>query len=66
MALLNSCSLDEKNPGGFTFDTVTMTEDGYQAILNQIYFGAERVLYGTDGYMQLTEADTDLWTTKYQ
>lgn len=64
LALLNSCSLDEKNPGGFTFDTVTMTEDGYQAILNQIYFGAERVLYGTDGYMQLTEADTDLWTTK--
>lgn len=36
--------------------------ESYQTLLNQCYFGMERFLYGTDGFMELTEGDTDLWT----
>lgn len=59
---LSSCSLDEENPGGFTMANMATSLDGYQSLLNQVYFGAERFLYGTDGYMELTEGDSDLWT----
>lgn len=63
LAALQSCSLDETNPGGFTMENMaTNSLDSYQTLLNQCYFGAERFLYGTDGYMELTEGDTDLWT----
>lgn len=36
--------------------------DSYQTLINQTYFGMERFLYGTNGFMELTEGDTDLWT----
>lgn len=57
-----SCSLEEENPGGFTMETTAATEDGYQSLINQCYFALERYFYGTDNWMMLTEADTDLWT----
>src|SRR5574344_937800 len=60
--LTTSCSLDEVNPSGFTYDNIATSESGYDAILNNIYFGAERFYYGTDSYVLLTEGDTDLWT----
>lgn len=59
---LASCSLDENNPGGFTMANMATQEDSYQTLVNQCYFGMERFLYGTDGFMELTEGDTDLWT----
>ena len=59
---LQSCSLEEVNPGGFTYDNLATSKDGYDAILNNVYFGAERYYYGTDSYVLLTEGDTDLWT----
>lgn len=59
---LQGCSLDEDNPGGFTFDNIATAKAGYDAILNNIYFGAERYYYGTNGYVLLTDGDTDLWT----
>jgi hypothetical protein len=62
VGLTSSCSLDEVNPGGFTYDNIATSETGYDAILNNIYFGAERFYYGTDSYVLLTEGDTDLWT----
>jgi len=62
---LNSCSLSEENPGGFTMGTLAESSlEGYQSILNNVYFGMERYLYGTDGYMEITEGGTDLWTYK--
>lgn len=62
---LNSCSLSEENPGGFTMGTMAESSiEGYQTLLNNIYFGMERYLYGTDGYMEITEGGTDLWTYK--
>lgn len=60
---VQSCSLDETNPGGFTMDAMAENSlESYQTLINQCYFGAQRVLYGTDGYMEMTEGDTDLWT----
>ena len=60
---LASCSLGEENPGGFTMENMAANSvESYQTLLNQCYFGMERFLYGTDGFMELTEGDTDLWT----
>lgn len=59
----SSCSLEENNPGGFTMEYLAENStESYQSLINQIYFGMERYLYGTDGFMELTEAGTDLWT----
>lgn len=60
---LASCSLEEENPGGFTMENMAANSvESYQTLLNQCYFGMECFLYGTDGFMELTEGDTDLWT----
>lgn len=60
---LGSCSLDEENPGGSTMENFATSIEGMEALTNQIYFGAERFLYGTENYMKMTEGSTDLWTT---
>lgn len=58
-----SCSLDEYNPSGSTLETVSSsTVTGYEGILNNIYFGMERRLYGYGEWTVFTEAGTDLWT----
>lgn len=57
-----SCSLDEYNPGGFTMEAISATEEGYQTLINQCYFALERYFYGSDNWMALTEGNTDLWT----
>ena len=62
----SACSLDENDPGGFTFENMSKTVDGYETVLNNIYFGMERSMYGNRNkadFMCLTEAETDLWTT---
>lgn len=60
---LASCSLEEENPGGFTMENIAANSvESYDGIVNQCYFGMQRGLYGTDGFMELTEGDTDLWT----
>lgn len=60
---LQSCSLEEENPGGFTLDDLALTESGYDELVNQCYFAMERVLYcATNDFMMFTEGDTDLWT----
>lgn len=59
---LQSCSLDEENPGGFALEDLALTEAGYEELVNQCYFALERTFYGTDGFMEFTEGDTDLWT----
>lgn len=58
-----SCSLDEYNPTGSTLETVSSsTVSGYEGILNNIYFGMERRMYGYSEWTIFTEAGTDLWT----
>lgn len=57
-----SCSLDEENPGGFTLESLSTSIEGYQALLNQCYFGMQRFMYLTDGWMELTDGDSDIWT----
>lgn len=59
---LSSCSLEEENPGGFTLESLSTSVEGYETLLNQCYFGMQRYMYATDGWMELTDADTDLWT----
>ena len=67
--IFSSCSLDEVNPaGGITMEAYAQTVDGYETILNNAYFGMERVMFSAyrgdnGGFMGLTEADTDLWTS---
>lgn len=59
----SSCSLDEYNPSGYTFENVAASSvEAYKGILNNIYFGMERALYGAQDWMWLTEAGTDIWT----
>lgn len=60
---MQSCSLDEENPGGFTLEDLATQEAGFQELVNQCYFAMERYFYGTDGFMEMTEGDTDLWTS---
>ena len=73
-----SCTdmLEEYNPGGGTMDQYAET-DKYQAFVDQCYFAMARYFYGTAdgtsswgkpqalaaGYMALSEAETDLWTS---
>lgn len=60
-----SCSLDEYNPSGSTLETVSSsTIAGYEGILNNIYFGMERRMYGYGEWTIFTEAGTDLWTAQ--
>lgn len=73
-----SCSdvLEEENPGGGTFEQYAEGES-YIGMVNQCYFAMARYFYGTadgtgswgkdvmsaGGFMALTEANTDLWTS---
>lgn len=59
---MQSCSLEEENPGGFTLEDLALTEQGFEELVNNCYFALERTFYGTDGFMEFTEGDTDLWT----
>ena len=34
----SSCALDEYNPSGYTMDALSNSVEGYQTILNNIYF----------------------------
>ena len=68
--------LEEYNPGGGTMEQYAAT-DNYEAFVNQCYFAMARYFYGTAdgtsswgkpqalsaGYMALSEAETDLWTS---
>lgn len=59
----NACSLDEENPGGFTMENMAVNSvESYQTLVNQVYFGMERHLYGTEYFMMFSEGNTDLWT----
>ncbi len=69
--VFQACSLDEVNPGGYTLENLSTSEEGYETLLNNCYFGLERYFYGSagtgdaiTGYMSLVEPDTDLWTYK--
>lgn len=59
----SACSLDEENPGGSTMENFATSVEGMETLINQCYFGAERFLYGTEFYQDITEGSTDLWTT---
>lgn len=60
-----SCSLEEYNPSGFTMETLAKSSvEGYMGILNNVYFGMERRMYGHSDMTLLLEAGTDIWTTK--
>ena len=59
-----SCTLDEYNPSGYTMDALSASVEGYQTILNNVYFSMERALYGYGQFMQMTEGGTDIWTSQ--
>jgi hypothetical protein len=62
LVALNSCSLEENNPGAFNMPNLSTSTEGYEALINNCYFAMERYFYATGDWMFLTEADTDLWT----
>lgn len=62
--LMQSCTLDEVNPGGFTLENLGTTPAGYETLLNQCYFGLERQFYNGIDFMGFMEGNTDLWTAK--
>ncbi len=64
MIALQSCTLDEYNPGGFDVENIATDASGYSYLVNQCYFGLERVFYNTTDFMGFTEANSDLWTSK--
>lgn len=61
LGTLNSCNLDEFNPGGTTSEVVFSTEAGMNALVNSayVYFGSQ--FYGREDILMLTEGGTDLW-----
>lgn len=61
---LSSCSLDEYNPSGATMDVVMKNKSGFQLAVNNCYFSMQRYYYGKNNMMLLTEAGTDLWTSR--
>ncbi len=64
LGFLQSCSLDEYNPGGFTLERLAANSaEGYESLINNCYFGMERYYYGAMNWMSLTEGDSDLWTS---
>lgn len=60
--ILPSCSLDEENPGGFTLQNIATSPEGYETVLNNCYFGMERLFYNAIDFQGLMEGNTDLWT----
>lgn len=62
--MMQSCSLDEYNPGGSTLEAFGTSVEGYQTLLNQCYFGLERQFYNGVDFMGFMEGNTDLWTAK--
>lgn len=61
-AMTQSCSLEEVNPGGGTFENAATTPEGMETMVNNCYFGMERKLYNDIDFMAFMEANTDLWT----
>ena len=41
-----SCTLDEYNPSGYTMDALSVSVEGYQTILNNVYFGMKEHCMG--------------------
>ena len=62
--MMQSCSLDEYNPGGSTLEAFGYSAEGYQTLVNQCYFGLERQFYNGVDFMGFMEGNTDLWTAK--
>lgn len=67
--LFAGCTLDEYNPAGFTMESISYSIEGYESLVDNCYFGMERVLFGAYrgdnvGFMGLSDADSDLWTAK--
>lgn len=60
--MLQSCSLEEENPGGFTLENLGTSPAGYETLLNNCYFGMERMFYNAVDFMGFMEGNTDLWT----
>ena len=61
---LSSCPLEENNPGGFTKENLATSRDGYRAIVNNCYFGMERRFYATGDFGYISNAPSDLWTSR--
>ena len=61
---VSSCSLDEVNPSGSTMDILISQKSGFQQAINNCYFSLQRYFYGKNNMMLLTEAGTDLWTSR--
>lgn len=58
---VQSCDLEEYNPGGTTADEAFKTPEGLNTLVNSayVYWGAQ--FYGRGDILMLTEGGTDLW-----
>lgn len=60
--VMQSCDLDEVNPGGFTLESIATDPNGFETLLNNCYFGLQRKFYNDADFMRFMEGNTDLWT----
>lgn len=58
---LNSCDLDEYNPGGSTADTAFKSQTGYNTIINSVYAYWGGQLYGREDPVLLFNGGNDEW-----
>ena len=58
---VQSCDLDEYNPGGTTVDDVFATEAGFDAVLNGVYGYWGGQFYGREDIVLLVNGGADTW-----
>lgn len=61
---LQSCDLDEYNPSGEGADEVFATEQGMEALVNQMYYNFRWKYYGREDPCLYMEGSADIWQNR--
>ncbi len=63
--MMQSCSLEEVNPGEFSLEVLGSTPQGYEKLLNQCYFGLERQFYNGIDFMGFMEGNVQILCKRF-
>ena len=58
---LQSCDLEEYNPGGSTAEEVFKTQAGFDALVNSVYAFWGGQFYGREDFVLLLDGGSDTW-----
>ncbi len=61
---LTSCDLDEYNPSGEGADEVFVTQQGMEALVNQMYYNFRWKYYGREDPVLYMEGSADIWQNR--